>query len=92
MDLGGLPPFQGRILGILRRLPPGRTIRYARLAAKAGRPQAARAAGSAMRANPLPLLIPCHRVLPASGGLGRYRPGKRWKAMLLQHEGIRPRP
>ena len=59
-------------------------------AGRAGRPSAFRAAGSALACNPLPILVPCHRVLPAGGGLGGYRGGSDAKASLLALEGSAP--
>lgn len=63
--------FQQRCWEIARRIPRGRTLTYGELAARAGSPGAARAAGQAMRRNPIPLIVPCHRVV-ASRGLGGY--------------------
>jgi len=71
----------------LRKVPYGRTISYAQLAAKAGHPGAARAVGAAMAANPLPLVVPCHRVV-ASNGLGGFTPGLAWKRWLFTLEGM----
>lgn len=88
LDLGGLTPFQRRILAALARVGPGRRTTYGALARAAGSPAAARAAGQAMRRNPVPLLLPCHRVGPAGGALGNYTPGPVLKRRLLEHEGI----
>jgi methylated-DNA-[protein]-cysteine S-methyltransferase len=60
------------VLEACRGIPYGRTTTYAELAAKAGNPRAARAAGSAMSHNPIPIIIPCHRVLHTGGGLGGF--------------------
>lgn len=68
----GMTPFRVAVSRTLRRVPRGRTVTYAELAARAGFPGAARGVGGAMAANPFPLLVPCHRVLPASGGLGGF--------------------
>jgi methylated-DNA-[protein]-cysteine S-methyltransferase len=76
VDPGLLQPaltdFQLRVLKQCRKIPFGRTISYAELAAKAGSPRAARAIGNCMAANPIPLLIPCHRVVRSDGQLGSY--------------------
>lgn len=69
------------------RIPFGATRTYGELAAEVGRPASARAVGTAMRRNPIPLIVPCHRVLPQSGGLGGYNGGTAIKAWLLGHEG-----
>jgi len=67
VDLCGLPPFQRRALEALRSTRPGQTLSYGTLALLAGSPGAARAAGQAMARNPLPLVVPCHRVVGAKG-------------------------
>lgn len=78
--------FRDRAQRALRDIPFGERWTYSRLAAAAGSPQAARAAGSACATNPLPIVVPCHRVVPASGGLGSYRGGVAAKRLLLEHE------
>jgi O-6-methylguanine DNA methyltransferase len=96
---GTLPPldpargttFQRRVWEELRRLRPGQTRTYGDLAARVGRPGAARAVGQACGANPVPVLIPCHRVLAAGGRLGGFSGGTGWKARLLAREGVRTR-
>jgi methylated-DNA-[protein]-cysteine S-methyltransferase len=80
-------PFQRRVWQALRKVPYGRTITYAQLAARAGHPGAARAVGAAMAANPLPLVVPCHRVV-ASSGMGGFTPGLAWKRWLFTLEGM----
>lgn len=89
-DAGVLPhrildctPFQVRVLEACRRIPHGQTWSYARLAAEAGAPRAIRAAASVMAMNPLPLVIPCHRVERSGGSPGRYGGGTRMKQVLL---------
>ncbi len=72
VDLQGLTDFQRKVLTECRKIPYGRTCTYGQLAAKAGSPRSARAVGNCMAANPLPLLIPCHRVVPAGKGVGAY--------------------
>lgn len=88
LDLGGLTPFRARALHTLSQVPYGETVTYAELAHAAGSPKAVRAAGSACATNPLPLFIPCHRVLRADGSLGGYRGGVEAKRFLLALEGI----
>ena len=79
-------PFTRRVREILRSTQPGSTCTYQELARGAGAPGAARAAGSACARNPLPLFIPCHRVLAAGGRLGGFSAGLAWKATLLERE------
>jgi len=80
--------FDRLVLRRLYRTRRGETLSYAELAEAVGRPQAARAVGGAMRRNPLPILIPCHRVLRAGGELGHYTGGVDKKAWLLAFEGV----
>jgi methylated-DNA-[protein]-cysteine S-methyltransferase len=88
VSLAGLTPFRRRVLETLRaRVPPGRTVTYAELAALCGSPRAARAVGSAMARNPVPLFVPCHRVL-AQGGIGGFGWGLAAKRRLLAGEGF----
>ena len=91
IDLTGRPPFHRRALRAARRIPYGEVRTYGWLARKAGRPRAARAAGQAMSANPLPVVIPCHRVVGAGGALTGFGGGLALKRALLQLEGIRCR-
>lgn len=78
--------FQEAIWQALREIPPGETRSYAELASLAGRPGAVRAAGSACGANHVPVLIPCHRVTRADGGIGGYAYGPERKKALLERE------
>jgi methylated-DNA-[protein]-cysteine S-methyltransferase len=87
LDMAGLPAFQRKVLGACRWIPYGRTVTYGELAARAGRPRAARAVGQAMARNPLALVVPCHRVAAAGGGLGGYGGGLDLKRQLLALEG-----
>ena len=83
--------FRGRALRACRAIPRGQVITYAELARRAGSPGAARAAGSAMAANPLPVVIPCHRVVRCDGGLGDYSAGgTAAKRRMLRAEGALP--
>ncbi len=88
LDLTSCTPFQRKVYIALRRVPAGKVITYGELAKRAGYPGAARAVGNAMKKNRLPLVIPCHRVVPSTGGIGEYSQGKRWKKMLLELESV----
>jgi methylated-DNA-[protein]-cysteine S-methyltransferase len=88
LDLQGTP-FQLRVWQELRRIPWGDTISYRELARRAGSPRAFRAVGQANACNPIPIIIPCHRVISADGGLGGYSSGLWRKRWLLDHEGAR---
>ena len=72
VDLGGVSPFRRKVLEACRTIGYGQRVTYADLSRLAGRPSAARAAGGAMASNPIPLVIPCHRVLRGDGGLGGF--------------------
>jgi O-6-methylguanine DNA methyltransferase len=78
--------FQKAVWEELRKIPRGQTRTYGEIAGAIGRPKAARAVGSACGANPLPLFIPCHRVV-AKNGLGGFVAGLPWKILLLKMEG-----
>lgn len=81
-------PFRRRVLEILASdVRRGEAIRYGELAARAGHPRAARATGTACATNPVPVVVPCHRVLPSTGGVGSYGGGPPRKRQLLQIEG-----
>ena len=82
-------PFQLRVWQELRRIPWGQTISYGELARRLGSPKASRAVGQANAVNPIPLIIPCHRVIAADGSLGGYSSGPDRKRWLLRHEGFR---
>ena len=88
VDLAGLEGFTRRILNAARAIHPGTTITYGELARRAGNPRACRAAGQVMARNPIPLVIPCHRVV-AAGGPGGYAGGLAMKARLLALESRR---
>ncbi len=89
VGLVGLTAFQRAVLEKTRTIPRGETWTYGRLAAAVGHPLAARAVGSALAMNPLPLLIPCHRVVAAGARLGRYSDGgPLMKRRLLAEEGV----
>ncbi|HXH12077.1 MAG TPA: methylated-DNA--[protein]-cysteine S-methyltransferase [Alphaproteobacteria bacterium] len=89
VDLGGLTPFQQRVLHKVREIPRGEVRTYAWVAREIGFPRAVRAVGSALGKNPLPLLIPCHRVIRSAGSLGEYAAGgPERKQRLLTFEGV----
>ena len=90
VDLAGRSDFARAVLNELRRVAPGQTVTYGELAARAGRPGAARAVGRIMGANPVPIVVPCHRCLGADGSLtGFSSAGGIWlKARLLFAEGV----
>jgi methylated-DNA-[protein]-cysteine S-methyltransferase len=82
-------PFQLRVWQELRKIPFGTAISYRELAQRAGNLKASRAVGQANAVNPLPIIIPCHRVINADGALGGYSSGLDRKRWLLEHEGAR---
>lgn len=86
VDLAGLPAFRKRVLTALRKVARGKTISYGELAARVGSPGAARAVGSACANNPVPLWVPCHRVLAGGGKLGGFSGGLDVKRALLALE------
>ncbi|OUN02142.1 cysteine methyltransferase [Flavonifractor sp. An92] len=81
-------PFQCAVWEELRRIPYGTTCTYGELAARIGNPRAVRAVGQANHRNPLPIFIPCHRVIGANGALTGYAGGLELKRSLLELEGI----
>ena len=87
VDTGGTD-FQQSVWTALRRIPPGRTSCYSDLAKAVGRPTATRAVGAANGANPVAVVIPCHRVIGKDGSLTGYGGGLERKAWLLRHEGV----
>ena len=82
--------FRRQILGELTQVPYGQVVSYRQLAARAGNPKASRAVGSAMATNPLPIVVPCHRVIRSDGTIGQYGGGVEMKQTLLrlESEGI----
>ena len=79
--------FQDKVLKATAAIPYGETLSYGEVAAEAGNPRAFRAAGTALGRNPLPLLVPCHRVLQSGGKVGNYGGGPEMKKALLKLEG-----
>ena len=88
VDPGGTP-FQRQVWAALRDIPAGTTRSYAQLACAVGRPKAARAVGAANARNPIAVVVPCHRLIGAGGGLTGYAGGLDRKRWLLEHEGCR---
>lgn len=86
LDLAAATPFQREVWGAARLISWGETRSYGWLAEKIGRPAAARAVGQALGKNPLPVIIPCHRVLAVNGGLGGFSGGLEMKKYLLHLE------
>jgi methylated-DNA-[protein]-cysteine S-methyltransferase len=82
-------PFQRAVWAALRRIPAGQTLSYGALAAEIGKPAAVRAVGLANGANPISVVVPCHRVIGANGALTGYGGGLPRKRWLLEHEGAR---
>jgi len=80
-------PFHADVLAQLARVPYGQTETYGALAAQAGRPKAARAVGTVMNRNPIPIVLPCHRIVGANGSLTGYAGGLDVKLQLLRLEG-----
>jgi methylated-DNA-[protein]-cysteine S-methyltransferase len=87
VDLRGAAPFAQHVLDELARVPYGQTTTYGTLAAKVGAPRAARAVGMVMNRNPIPIVLPCHRVVGANGSLTGYAGGLEIKERLLRLEG-----
>lgn len=87
LDLSGATFFQQSVWQAARAIPWGETVSYGDLAKRIGRPTAVRAVGRALGANPIPIIIPCHRILAADGGLGGFAAGLAWKELLLMLEG-----
>lgn len=86
-DAPGADGFHGRVWRALAEVPAGTTISYGEMARRAGEPGAAQAAGVALNRNPLPLVLPCHRVIGADGAMVGFGGGLERKTWLLRHEG-----
>lgn len=87
LDWTLIGPFGRRVLHATAEIPYGGVLSYAEVAAEAGSPRGSRAAGNALGSNPIPIVIPCHRVLRSGGALGGYGGGLDRKRMLLELEG-----
>lgn len=88
LDLSKGTDFQREVWAAMRRIPAGKTLSYGDIAQAIGRPKAGRAVGGACGANPIPVLVPCHRVLAAGGKIGGFSSGLDWKRKLLAREGV----
>ncbi|MBM4294535.1 MAG: methylated-DNA--[protein]-cysteine S-methyltransferase [Deltaproteobacteria bacterium] len=89
LNLEHATPFRLRVWQELRKITWGTTISYKELASRVGKPKGFRAVGQANGANPIPIIIPCHRVIAADGSLGGYSSGLDRKRWLLEHEGAK---
>ena len=87
-DLSVGTEFQQNVWRAMTKIPFGQTSSYGGLAQDIGKPKAVRAVGGACGANPIPVLVPCHRVLAANGKLGGFSGGLDWKRTLLAREGV----
>jgi methylated-DNA-[protein]-cysteine S-methyltransferase len=90
VDLSSITPFQRRVLEETRKVPRGQVSTYAEIARRIGNPKAVRAVGQALRRNPVPIVVPCHRVIASDGTLGGYGGNLRdkRKIALLRLEGV----
>lgn len=96
-DAGELPPldlsagtdFQRAVWSAMRTIRSGQTLSYGEIARAIGKPKAVRAVGGACGANPIPVLVPCHRVLAANRKIGGFSGGLDWKRQLLEREGVK---
>jgi methylated-DNA-[protein]-cysteine S-methyltransferase len=89
LDLSWMTPFRRRVMEECAKVPRGETTTYAELARRAGNPAAFRAVGATMATNPVPIVVPCHRVLGSGGKLHGFGGGLDMKAQLLALEGAR---
>lgn len=92
LDLAQLPEFNRRVYAVARAIPPGETLTYGEVAVRIGEPGAAREVGTALGQNPIPIIVPCHRVLAAGGKTGGFSApgGAETKRRMLAIEGIYP--
>ncbi len=88
LDLSSGTEFQQQVWNAMRRIACGKTSSYGEIAHAIGNPKAVRAVGGACGANPVPVLVPCHRVLAANGKIGGFFGGLDWKLKLLEREGV----
>lgn len=88
LDLSNLSPFTRKVLLATKRIPYGKTVTYQELARIIGKPKGSRAVGQALRRNPIPIIIPCHRVIKSNGDLGGFGLGIELKKRLLSLEGV----
>ena len=88
LDLSSGTPFQRAVWRAMLTIPRGETRSYGWIARKIGRPRATRAVGAACGANPIPVIVPCHRVIAGDGSIGGFSSGLAWKRKLLRLEGV----
>jgi len=88
LDLENYSGFFKKVWKSLMKIPYGKVISYKRLAEKIGNPNSFRAVGNALAKNPIPVIIPCHRVILSNGKLGGFSAGIKWKKRLLKIEGV----
>ena len=88
-DWSGKTDFQKSVWQAMLKISPGKTKSYGEIAEAIGKPKAVRAVGGACGANPIPVLVPCHRVLAANKKIGGFSSGLHWKRSLLEAEGVR---
>ena len=88
LDWGAMPPFRRAVLEATAAVPFGHVDTYASIARRIGNPKASRAVGNALGRNPIPVIVPCHRVVRSDASLGGYTGGLGIKQFLLKHEGI----
>ncbi len=88
LDLSSFTPFQRKVLEVVKTIPYGETKSYKWVAERMGKPRAARAVGQALKRNPYPEVIPCHRVICSDGKLGGYSKGTQKKKRILKEEGV----
>lgn len=91
LDLSAGTVFQRSVWAACRHVPYGETRSYSWIARQIGKPGASRAVGNALGKNPVPIIVPCHRVLAADGGIGGFSGGLKAKRRLLKLEGIQPK-
>ncbi len=87
VELDSLTSFQRKVLEVVKTIPYGEVRSYKWVAERMGKPRAARAVGQALKRNPYPAIIPCHRVIRSDGKLGGYSKGIQKKRRLLKDEG-----
>lgn len=90
VDMSGVPAFTKRVLYAARQVRYGKTASYGQIASAVGNGRACRAVGGALGRNPVPVIIPCHRIIRADGTIGGFRSGEAIKRRLLAREGIVP--
>jgi O6-methylguanine-DNA--protein-cysteine methyltransferase len=75
--------FGQKVINAVRSVPFGKTLTYSAIAVRIGHPESQRAVGSVCSKNPVPIIVPCHRIIPETGGIGNYSSGRKWKKILL---------